>query len=103
MLGGTIVATFSGEALNPNGVYDIVVRESGKELARAGVNMGALRQQGLPGPRPGGPRAPRLRPGPRVLKLCEFAPAYDSTLTTTRRFWARPSRVSFGPAGFSSP
>lgn len=43
MLGGTIVATFSGEALNPNGVYDIVVRENGKELARAGVNMGALR------------------------------------------------------------
>ena len=43
MLGGTIVATFSGEALNPNGVYDIVVRENGKELARAGMNMGALR------------------------------------------------------------
>lgn len=43
MLGGTIVATFSGEALNPNGVYDIVVRENGEELARAGVNMGALR------------------------------------------------------------
>ena len=43
MLGGTVVATFGGETLNPNGVYDVVVSESGQELARARVNMGALR------------------------------------------------------------
>lgn len=43
MLGGTIVATFDGATLNPNGMYDIVVSENGEELARAQVNMGALR------------------------------------------------------------
>jgi len=43
LLGGTIVATFGGEALNPNGVYDIVVSENEKELARAQVDMGTLR------------------------------------------------------------
>ena len=43
MLGGTIVASFDGATLNPNGVYDVVVSENGEELARAGVNMGALR------------------------------------------------------------
>ena len=43
MLGGTIVATFSAGALKPTGVYDVVVSEDGKELARARVNVGTLR------------------------------------------------------------
>ena len=43
MLGGTIVATFSAGTLNPTGVYDVVVSEDGKELARARVNLGTLR------------------------------------------------------------
>lgn len=43
LAGGTIVASFSAGALNPNGVYDVVVSEKGKELARAGVNLGTLR------------------------------------------------------------
>ncbi len=43
MLGGTIVATFSAGVLKPTGVYDVVVTEDGKELARARVNMGTLR------------------------------------------------------------
>ena len=43
MLGGTIVATFGAGALNPNGVYEVVVSEKGKELARARVNLGTLR------------------------------------------------------------
>jgi hypothetical protein len=29
--------------------------------------------------------------------------SYDRTRMTTRRFWARPSRVLFGATGFSSP
>ena len=43
MLGGTIVATFSGGALNPSGVYEVVVREKERELARARVDVGTLR------------------------------------------------------------
>ena len=43
MLGGTIVATFSAGALKPTGVYDVVVSEDGRELARARVNVGTLR------------------------------------------------------------
>ncbi len=43
LIGGTIAASFSAGALNPNGVYDVVVSEKGKELARAGVNLGTLR------------------------------------------------------------
>ena len=43
MLGGTIAATFDAGALNPNGVYEVVVSEKGKELALARVNMGTLR------------------------------------------------------------
>lgn len=31
------------------------------------------------------------------------ATLYESTITTTRRFWARPSRVSFGATGASWP
>ena len=43
MLGGTVVATFGGDTLDPNGIYDVVVSEKGKELARAQVDMGTLR------------------------------------------------------------
>ncbi|MBF8300911.1 MAG: hypothetical protein HW394_1281 [Acidobacteria bacterium] len=43
LLGGTIVAGFGANALNPNGVYDVVVSEKGKALARARVNVGSLR------------------------------------------------------------
>jgi hypothetical protein len=41
--GGTIVATFPVGALNAAGVYDIVVSEMGKELARARVVLSGLR------------------------------------------------------------
>ena len=43
LLGGTIVAGFGAGALNPTGVYEVVVSEKGKEVARVRVNMGALR------------------------------------------------------------
>lgn len=43
MLGGTIIATFSAGTLSPTGVYDVVVSEDGKELARARVDVGTLR------------------------------------------------------------
>jgi len=43
MLGGTVVATFAGDTLNPNGIYDVVVSENGKELARAQVDMETFR------------------------------------------------------------
>ena len=41
--GGTIVATFAIGTLNAAGVYDVVVSEMGKELARARVNFAGLR------------------------------------------------------------
>ena len=43
LVGGTTAASFGAGALNPNGVYDVVVSEKGKELARARVNLGQLR------------------------------------------------------------
>jgi hypothetical protein len=43
LLGGTVIAVFDGARLKPRGVYDAVVSEAGKELARAGVNLGSLR------------------------------------------------------------
>ena len=43
LLGGTIVVSFGASALNPDGVYDVVVSEKRKELARARVNVGSLR------------------------------------------------------------
>ena len=43
MLGGTVVATFSAGALNPNGVYEVVVSEKERELARVRVDVGTLR------------------------------------------------------------
>ncbi|MSO81695.1 MAG: hypothetical protein EXQ53_00140 [Acidobacteria bacterium] len=43
LVGGVIVASFDGLALNPNGAYDVVVSEKVKELARARMNLGNLR------------------------------------------------------------
>ena len=47
-------------------------------------------------------RAPRLSPR-RPLTDPVGVSVYASTLTTTRRFWARPSRVLFGASGLVSP
>jgi len=41
--GGTIVAIFPVGTLSAGGVYDVVVSETGKELARARVNFAGLR------------------------------------------------------------
>jgi hypothetical protein len=43
LLGGTIVATFDGLALDARGVYGIVVRDNGKDVAKATVDLGRLR------------------------------------------------------------
>jgi len=43
LVGGTIAAGFGAGVLSPNGVYEVVVSEKGKELARALVNLAALR------------------------------------------------------------
>lgn len=41
--GGTIAASFGAGTLTPNGFYDVVVSEKGKELARARVDLGQMR------------------------------------------------------------
>ena len=43
MLGGTVIARFAGAQLDAQGGYDVVVEESGKELARVRVNLANLR------------------------------------------------------------
>ncbi len=43
VLGGTVIASFDGSALNPSGIYDVVVSESGKEGARARLDLARLR------------------------------------------------------------
>jgi len=43
LLGGTIVATFDGLALDAQGSYFAVISDSGKELARARVDFAELR------------------------------------------------------------
>jgi len=43
MLGGTLIVSFGGGRLEPRGTYDIVIEESGKELARERVDLGNLR------------------------------------------------------------
>ncbi len=43
ILGGTVVAAFDGRLLNRSGVYEVVVREEGKEIARARTDFRALR------------------------------------------------------------
>ncbi|HEY3160546.1 MAG TPA: hypothetical protein VGJ78_16385 [Vicinamibacterales bacterium] len=43
LTGGLVVAGFDGRALDPNGTYTILIRESGKDVAKASVNFGRLR------------------------------------------------------------
>jgi len=43
LLGGSIVATFDGTALDARGTYGIVVRDSGKDVAKATVDFARLR------------------------------------------------------------
>lgn len=43
VLGGTLVVPFNGSTLDPKGTYVVVIAESGKELARVGMDLGKLR------------------------------------------------------------
>jgi hypothetical protein len=43
LLGGTIVAQFNATRLDPNGVFDVLIREGRQELARARVNLRQMR------------------------------------------------------------
>jgi hypothetical protein len=43
LLGGSIVATFDGTALDPRGTYVVVVRDSGKDVAKATADLARLR------------------------------------------------------------
>lgn len=43
MLGGTVIARFDGRNLDAAAVYDVVVAEGGKELARVRADLGRLR------------------------------------------------------------
>ena len=43
LLGGSLVAIFDGAALDPRGAYVVLIRESGKDVAKAPVNLGRLR------------------------------------------------------------
>ena len=43
LLGGSVVATFYGTALDARGTYGIVIREGGKDVAKASVNFARLR------------------------------------------------------------
>jgi len=43
VLGGTVVASFDGSALNPNGIYDVVVSEPGQEGVRARLDLRTVR------------------------------------------------------------
>jgi hypothetical protein len=41
--GGLVVASFDGAALEPRGTYTVVIRESGKDVAKASIDFGRLR------------------------------------------------------------
>ena len=43
LLGGSVIATFDGTALDPRGTYVILIREGGKDVAKASVDFGRLR------------------------------------------------------------
>ncbi|MGH7552741.1 MAG: hypothetical protein ACREMQ_06900, partial [Longimicrobiales bacterium] len=43
MLGGTLVVQFTTDALDPNGRYDIVIADGGKEMIRSGLELGKMR------------------------------------------------------------
>jgi hypothetical protein len=43
LLGGSIVATFDGTALDARGTYVVIVRDSGKDVAKATADLARLR------------------------------------------------------------
>ena len=43
LLGGTVIARFDRADLDPQGAYDVVIHEAGKELARRRIELAALR------------------------------------------------------------
>jgi len=43
MLGGTLIVQFAAGAIDPNGRYDIVIVDAGKEVVRTGVDFGRMR------------------------------------------------------------
>jgi hypothetical protein len=43
MLGGTLIVQFVADAIEPNGRYEIVLADGGKEIVRTGVDFGKMR------------------------------------------------------------
>jgi len=43
LTGGLVVGSFDGKALDPNGTYIVLIREAGKDAAKAMVNFARLR------------------------------------------------------------
>jgi len=43
MLGGSIIATFDGTALDARGTYLTLIRDSGKDVAKATIELARLR------------------------------------------------------------
>jgi hypothetical protein len=43
LLGGSVIATFDGTALDPRGTYVIALRDNGKDVARARVDFARMR------------------------------------------------------------
>jgi hypothetical protein len=43
LLGGTVIAKIDGSLMDERGTYDVVIEESGKELAKGRVDFGGLR------------------------------------------------------------
>jgi hypothetical protein len=43
LLGGSIVATFEGTALDPRGTYGVLVRDGGKDVAKATADFARFR------------------------------------------------------------
>jgi hypothetical protein len=41
--GGTVIAGFDGKRLDSRAAYDVVIEESGKELARVRLELAAIR------------------------------------------------------------
>ena len=43
LIGGTMIAGFDGRLLNAKGTYSVVISRDGKDVARAGLDLGKLR------------------------------------------------------------
>jgi hypothetical protein len=43
LTGGTVIVTFDGQQLDPGAMYEVVIEESGKELARVKIDLAKLR------------------------------------------------------------